>query len=97
MNENNISKFTITGDSGFRMRFANGFTASVQFGPYCNCNEHTAEVACISNKRNLLIYLSDFNKDIEDTVIGYLNTNEVLDFMNWVANLPLDYVDKHML
>jgi len=92
MNENNISMFKITGDSGFRMKFANGFTASVQFGPYCNCGKHTAEVACISNKRNHLIYLSDFNKDLEDTVIGYLTTNEVLDFMNWVANLPLDYV-----
>jgi len=95
MNENNISIFTMIGGSGFHMTFANGFTASVQFGPYYY--EQTAEVACISNKTDRLIDLSDFNKDLEDTVIGHLTTNEVLDFMNWVANLPLDYVDKHML
>ena len=95
MNENNLSMFRLTDGGGFHMTFANGFTASVQFGPYFY--EHTAEVACISNKRDHLIDLSDFKKDEKDTIIGYLTTNEVLDFMNWVANLPPDYVDKRML
>ena len=97
MNENNLSMFRLTDGGGFHMTFANGFTASVQFGPYCYWDEHTAEVACISNKRDHLIDLSDFKKDEKDTIIGYLTTNEVLDFMNWVANLPPDYVDKRML
>ena len=96
MNENNISIFTMIGGRGFHMTFANGFTASVQFGPYYY--EHTAEVACISDKTDRLIDLSDFKKDDGDiTVIRGLTTNEVLDFMNWVANLPPDYVDKRML
>jgi len=27
-------------------------------------------------------------------VIGFLTANEVLDFMNWVANLPPDYAEQ---
>ena len=110
MNKENQSLFSITSGKGFYMTFDNGFTVSVQFGVYNYCENFTldktfdnnsteskdAEVACL-NKKGRLISLEDFDKEIGDTVIGYLNTNEVLKFMNWVANLPPDYVDKRML
>lgn len=89
----------ITDNKGFHMTFANGWTASVQFGPGnygTNYNysfsapksempdARTAECAAWSKTGSLTAIW----EDAEDTVVGYLNANEVLKFLNLVASQP---------
>jgi hypothetical protein len=89
------SKFAITQNKGFHLVFANGWTASVQFGAgnYCD-NRHndfgsapkpssTAEVACWGPNREMVDIM-----DSGDVVIGWQSTNDVLVFLNNVASQP---------
>jgi len=57
-----------------------------------NAHSRDAEVACFDKDGNL-ISLEGYDKERVDKVIGFLTANEVLDFMNWVANLPPDYAE----
>lgn len=92
--------FTICDGKGFKMKFENGNTVSVQWGPmnYCepeignDFNAHKgvefwkskkAEVAAWDEDRNW--HQFDF-----DTVRGWMSTDEVLEFMNFVANNKLN-------
>ncbi|MDO8641039.1 MAG: hypothetical protein Q7R33_05805 [Nitrosarchaeum sp.] len=87
----------ITGHKGFHLTFKNGWTASVQFGPGSYTSSHhddwdweapkntengwesfDAEVAAWE-REGPLISLG------RDTVKGWLNSNQVLSFLNWVA------------
>jgi len=89
----------ITGNKGFHMTFTNGWTASVQFGPGnygTNYNypfsapksempdAETAECAAWPKDGKLTAIW----EDDEDTVVGYLDANEVLKFLNLVASQP---------
>jgi hypothetical protein len=89
------SKFIITQSKGFHLVFANGWTASVQFGAgnYCD-NRDTkfnspakpssdAEVACWGPDGEMVDIM-----DSGDTVIGWQSTNDVLTFLNKVASQP---------
>ncbi len=107
------SLFKVDYGRGFHLTFANGFTASVQWGKdnYCENREPynidkfiqeimhggasciDAEVACVT-KEGYLIDLDDYQNNKHEQVLGYLSTDEVLQFMSWVANLPEDYVVK---
>ena len=58
-----------------------------------NAHSRDAEVACFDKDGNL-ISLEGYDKERVDKVIGFLTANEVLDFMNWVANLPPDYAEQ---
>lgn len=90
----------ITGHKGFHLTFKNGWTASVQFGPGSYTHSHhdiwdfeaprradkweayDAEVAAWERKDGKdgpLINLGS------DSVKGWLNADQVLSFLNWVA------------
>lgn len=91
----------ITEHKGFFIKFANDYTASIQFGPhnYCenkyfngekdpkNCHRWespNAEVAAI-NPSGKFVRIKGMMA--HDDVEGYLNPDDVLKFLNAVANL----------
>jgi len=78
---------------GFQVTFANGWTASVQWGcgMYCSTDDEEkpreskdAEIAAL-NPRGELVAM---NPEDSDTVKGYQSPDEVLQFFNWVASQP---------
>lgn len=87
--------FSITDKKGFSITFANGYTVSVQFGPanYCDhydaryeereeCGEigsGTAETALIKD--------NEFIKYEGDDVQGYRTPEQVLELLNYAAQL----------
>ena len=96
--------FDITHGKGFHMTFDNGFKASVQwgFGNYCDNRsmlQHdfegktapassTAEVAAFTPSGEFVAMSNG------DDVMGHLNANEVLAFLNAVAGLSVDSVSE---
>ena len=101
-----MSKFVSTMRKGFQMTFANGITASVQWGVGNYCDNHfpedrdfscskdakstNAEVACWRDgARDFSIIHDIVPKEMDnpwDDVIGWLTTEEVLDFLNACRN-----------
>lgn len=93
------SFFRITGKKGFHITFNNGWKISVQFGPgnYCDnydCRigiddekagrEGSSDAECaIFNNKNIMIKPKRLNWD--DTVKGYMKSNEILKLMNWIS------------
>lgn len=90
-----VPGFQITGDKGFHVRFPNGYTVSVQFGPGNYCDNHdkdfgkapvggwssrTAETAVWGPDGTMLEL-----KGEEDTVQGYRTPAQVLDLLKWAA------------
>jgi len=89
----------VTEGRGFHLKFANGWTASVQFGPGNYCEHHhrpvthypvnsryehgsvNAEVAAWDENDNWYAF-----KD-GNTVDGWLGADDVLAFLNAIANL----------
>jgi hypothetical protein len=79
-----LDKFTINTDtdSGFSMKFNNGYVISVQFSEHNYCNKgETAEIAII--KPNGDFYTITDSDDVK----GYCSPDEVLSFMVKAANL----------
>lgn len=84
--------FRITGHKGFQMKFANGCTVSVQFGPGNYCEHHLnmnfdaprrADGAWESEQAEVAAFDTqgrwhDFGND---EVRGHLTADEVMDFM----------------
>ena len=82
-----------TGSSGYHITFANGYTASVQWGSGNYCDNYnapygsnptssaTAEVAYWKDGPMLEI------PEAGDTVNGHLSANEVLAFLTFVSSL----------
>ena len=87
--------------AGFHMTFANGLTASVQwgYGTYSDnrFNDHnesdTAEVAVIGVDGHLLGHIEDFLPEsvesYDDEVAGYLTSDEVMEFLWKVKNYKM--------
>lgn len=86
--------FAITDRKGFHMKFANGWTVSVQFGRgnYCSNRElgefgrdvppsNTAEIAAWDKDGKWYK-----NEDWGDDVKGYCGTDEVAEFIALIAN-----------
>ena len=90
----------ITGNKGFHMRFANGWTASVQWGPgnYCDNRDEDfmdAEAVAASGSRTAEVAAWSGTKGLVelpggDTVMGYQSSAQVLEFLRWVAAQPAD-------
>lgn len=91
-----MSKFVYT-NTGFRMEFSNGLTASVQWGKgtfstnrfaYDATESKTAEVAVMScngfQNANMFVPADCCNGD--DDVVGYLTPDEVIEFLMNVKN-----------
>lgn len=89
----------ITSGKGFHLRFPNGYTASVQFGPgnysdNYNMSVH-ADDAEAGNRGSSTVEVAAFGPDNElvpipeasDTVQGYVPTSKLLEFLGWVATL----------
>ena len=101
--------FTITQSKGFRIEFPNGYFLSVQWGPgnYCDHNsmaianvedwdKPTRETSWESKTAEVAIMHKDgfYRREGEyDDVKGYLSPTEVLEWMNFAANLPAKEVD----
>jgi hypothetical protein len=97
--------FEITMNKGFHMKFANGFSVSVQWGlgNYCAnkwgegrfgepvpaCPD--AEVAAFDPEGNII------NLATGDQVVGWLTADEVLTFMTAVAALSADNIPNKLL
>lgn len=92
---------SITKSKGFSMIFGNGVTVSIQFGPGNYCEKHDsinepsayriwkssdAEVAAWRVKDENWCTQEIF-PNIDDDVLGYLNANQVLDFMVMASKL----------
>ena len=96
----------ITQGKGFQMTFANGFTASVQFGwqNYCEnrnvnrqgFNPHTYESDPATECENAEVAFWYDGGELRslpewsDTVRGWLSADEVLEFLNTVADMRED-------
>lgn len=102
----------ITSHKGFHLTFKNGWTASVQFGPGSYSSQHDnwdfeaprrvetfwesydAEVAAwqrVDGKEGEMINLGG------DSVKGWLNADQVLSFLNWVAGDEHDVVELEQM
>ncbi len=85
--------FKITSNKGFHITFENGLTVSTQFSQYNYCDNSrlenvkpeciNAEVA-IWNKEGKWVTKEFYN--IDDDVIGYLTSNEVIEIMYKAKN-----------
>ena len=98
--------FRIKEGKGFSIKFANGYTISVQFGPANYCDNHdreliektlcgqegckNAECAVLDAERSLITLPLR-----DDTVTAYSNPAEVLELMNWAASLPTKTADTN--
>ena len=90
INTMNTSRFTVTNGKGFHLTFDNNWTASIQFeeGNYSD-GESTAEVAAWFNDYSMPNWHQKIWLDFGDnTVKGWLSTNEVASFISAVANFP---------
>ena len=95
--------FKITEGRGFHITFANGYTASVQWGPGNYCNNYggsfahmqeagengsaTADIAAWKGNSDMLPLPEPFS-DYGDTVAGWQSPEQVLAFLTWVSSLP---------
>jgi hypothetical protein len=93
--------FCITDHKGFRMRFKNGWSISVQWGPgnYTEPRDFKEpydgpDKSRFYAKRKAEIAIfnpaGDFAapKEWHDQVLGYVDPDEVLRWMNWTAKRP---------
>lgn len=95
-----MKKFNSTSNKGFNMTFANGITASVQWGAgnYCDnyfskdfsfskeASSNTAKVAAWNENDE---WVTNKFCDTCDDVAGYLSPDEVLQFLNSCANYKM--------
>jgi len=82
----------ITGSSGMHLTFANGYTASVQWGAGNYCSNYSVPFGtpCTSADTAEVAYWKDGPMleipEVGDTVNGHLSADEVLVFLNFVAS-----------
>jgi hypothetical protein len=92
--------FKITGGKGFHIRFENGYTVSVQFGPGNYCDHYDARIgyeeAKCGQEGSLLAECAVWGPESKrelikhelfegDTVGGYMSPSKVLELLNWAA------------
>jgi hypothetical protein len=94
--------FKITDGKGFQMTFVNGWTVSVQFGPWNYCDnrdinprsgESFARMNCEAGKKGSnTAEIAAWNKNGKwlkfdnDTVNGWVTPDDVAKFINEIAN-----------
>mgnify|MGYP000180484731 CR=1 FL=1 len=86
-----MKKFNSTLNKGFNMTFANGITASVQWGTGNYCDNHFSKdfsfsKEASSNTAEVAAWVTNKLYDTCDDVAGYLSPDEVLRFLNNCAN-----------
>jgi len=97
--------FSVSGNQGFQLTFANGNTVSVQFGPSNYCNpEHPkgrnaafdAPMKAVGAWKSTTAEVAAWNADGEwhnfgyDQAAGWLDAEEVLTFVSFVASNELN-------
>jgi hypothetical protein len=88
----------ITGQKGFHITFANGYTVSVQFGPGNYGDNYDMRIGADEQRageqgsaRAECAVWKDGGDLLEgpgfngDTVVGYIDANRVLELMKWAA------------
>jgi hypothetical protein len=85
--------FKTTGPTGFHITFDNGWTVSVQFGGGTYSDNKQEDPFSSDNKESSTAEIAAWNKDgwyefetENDNVRGYVSANDVLEFMNMIAN-----------
>lgn len=93
--------FNTTMGKGFHLKFANGWTVSVQFGPgnYCdnrhmNFNQNVQAGEKGSNTAEIAAWdkHGKYYQFENDTVDGYKNADDVAKFINEIASIPVDTI-----
>lgn len=87
--------FKITGNKGFHMTFANGWTVSVQFGAinYCENHERWPVIDLAERGESVDAEIAAWNRDGDwydfeyDKVLGHQSTNQVAEFIRKISNL----------
>lgn len=82
--------FKATINPGLQIRFANGYTASIQFGPSNYCDridrDSASSVECAAwDDDGKFVEMWPEQKD--PTYMGWMNPKEVLEFLNKVEAL----------
>ena len=83
--------FAITHAKGFHMTFANGWTVSVQFGHRNYCDNRDVGGVLLPARPSKNAEIAAWSKEGKwydfgnDTVKGYVDANDVLEFMNMIA------------
>jgi len=89
----------ITSGKGFHLKFPNGYTASVQFGPGNYCDNYASGLRWgeteAGNMGSSTVEVAAFGPEgdlvpipeASDTVQGYVPTSKLLEFLDWVATL----------
>lgn len=92
--------FRITDGKGFHIKFANGFTVSVQFGPGNYCDNHDKWPSFDTQDKDFGRHSSSTAEcavwgedgemiqygDWDNTFGGYMTPAQVLELMNWAAS-----------
>lgn len=83
--------FNATNDGemkGFRLKFENGWTVSIQFHErnYCDKDNSTAEMAAYDKHGNWYKF-GGRHIDYDETVIGWQTPEQVSDFMHHIRGL----------
>ena len=87
--------FRITDNKGFQIKFDNGYTVSVQFGPGNYSSNYNADFITERGKPQTATLaetaLIDPNGDFvvykDDDVQGYQSTEDVLELLNYASTL----------
>jgi hypothetical protein len=100
-----VSHFQISGNKGFQIKTANGFTVSVQFGPYNYCAnrdlppmKYTPGGGSTPVPKSPDAEVAVFRPDGEfipmegmgDTVRGWVTPDDVARLLSWTADLASD-------
>lgn len=100
-----MSHLSISGNKGFQLKFSNGFTVSVQFGPYNYCangnlppqawgmDRATTPVPKSPNAEVAVFHPNgEFlpMAGVGDTVRGWVTPDDVARLISWAASQPAD-------
>lgn len=97
-----VDMFTICEGKGFTMKFSNGNTVSVQWGPLNYCERKSLNITKINQPMNTGFWNSEdaevaaWDKDGNkhnfgyETISGWMSADEVLEFISFVGNNKLN-------
>lgn len=100
-----MSHLSISQNKGFQLKFANGFTVSVQFGPYNYCanrdlppqtfsGDRAASSVPDSKDAEVAVFHPNgaflLMQNVGDSVRGWVTPDDVVRLISWAASQPAD-------
>lgn len=104
-----MAHLSISQNKGFQLQFANGFTVSVQLGPYNYCANRDLPPQTFSGDRAASPVPNSANAEVAvfhpngaflpmdgvgDTVRGWVTPDDVARLISWAASQPADADQK---